>query len=84
MGMAHVGHDCIIGNEAIVTQGVGLSGMVTVEDWAVLGGMAGVHQFVRIGRLAMIGAMCKVTKDVPPFVLVDGHPAEARGVNRSA
>ena len=50
MAMVHVGHDCVVGNETILTQGVALSGMVTVEDWAVLGGLAGVHQFVRIGR----------------------------------
>ncbi len=81
MAMVHVGHDCVVGNETILTQGVALSGMVTVEDWAVLGGLAGVHQFVRIGRLAMVGAMCKVTRDVPPFMLVDGNPASARGIN---
>lgn len=81
MALSHVGHDCIVGNEVILTQGAALAGMVTVEDWAVLGGMAGVHQFVRIGRLAMVGGMCKVTRDVPPYTLVDGNPAEARGIN---
>lgn len=81
MAMVHVGHDCHIGDRVTLTQGVGLSGMVTVEDQAVLGGMAGVHQFVRIGRLAMVGGMTKVTMDVPPFVLVDGHPARVRGIN---
>lgn len=81
MAMVHIGHDCVIGNETIMTQGAALSGMVTVEDWAILGGLAGVHQFVRIGCLAMVGGMCKVTRDVPPFMLVDGHPATARGVN---
>jgi len=81
MAMVHIGHDCIVGDETILTQGAALSGMVTVEDWAVLGGMAGVHQFVRIGRLAMVGGMCKVTRDVPPYMLVDGHPAQARGIN---
>lgn len=81
MAMVHVGHDCIVGDHVTMTQGAGLSGMVTVEDRAVLGGMAGVHQFVRVGRLAMVGAMSKVTMDVPPFVLVDGHPARVRGLN---
>lgn len=81
MGQVHIGHDCIIGDETVLTQGAALAGVVTVENKAVIGGLAGIHQFVRIGRLAMVGAVCKVTKDVPPFVLVDGHPAEARGVN---
>ncbi|MFO7311215.1 MAG: acyl-ACP--UDP-N-acetylglucosamine O-acyltransferase [Bacillota bacterium] len=81
MAMVHIGHDCVVGDHVILTQGVGLSGMVTVEDQAVLGGMSGVHQFVRIGRLAMVGGMTKVTMDVPPFVLVDGHPAHVRGLN---
>lgn len=81
MAMVHIGHDCVVGNETILTQGAALSGMVTVDDWAILGGLSGVHQFARIGRLAMVGAMCKVTRDVPPFVLVDGNPASARGIN---
>lgn len=81
MSQVHIGHDCIIGDETVLTQGTALAGMVIVEDGAVLGGLAGIHQFVRIGKLAMVGALCKVTKDVPPFVLVDGHPAAARGVN---
>lgn len=81
MAMVHVGHDCIVGDEAILTQGVTLGGNSVVEDWAVIGGMAGLHQFVRVGRLAMVGGMCKVTKDVPPYMLVDGHPAQAHGIN---
>src|SRR5690606_21869106 len=81
MSMVHVGHDCIVGDHVTLTQGAGLSGMVIVEDQAVLGGLVGVHQFVRVGRLAMVGGMSKVTMDVPPFVLVDGHPARVRGLN---
>jgi len=81
MSMVHIGHDCVIGNHVTLTQNVGLSGMVVVEDQAVIGGLAGVHQFVRIGRLAMVGGMTRVTMDVPPFVLVAGNPAQVRGLN---
>lgn len=81
MGLVHVGHDCVIGNDTVLTQNVALSGMTTIDDGAVLGGLVGVHQFVRIGRLAMIGALTKVTQDVPPYVIADGHPAAVRAIN---
>ena len=69
---SHVGHDCRIGNHCIIVNHVLLGGHVTIEDRAYLGGAAGVHQFCRIGRLAMIGGLAKVTQDVPPFVMVEG------------
>lgn len=81
MAMVHIGHDCIVGDDVILTQSVSLAGMVIVEDKAVLGGHVGVNQFMRIGRLAMIGAMTKVAADVPPYVLVDGQPAHVRAIN---
>lgn len=81
MAMSHVGHDCIVGDEVILTNHVSLAGMSVVEDGAVLGGYAGVRQFVRIGRLAMVGAMAKVVSDVPPYVIVDGQPARVRAIN---
>lgn len=81
MAFVHIGHDCIVGDRTTITQSVSLAGMCIVEDEAVLGGHAGVNQFVRIGRLAMIGSMAKVNKDVPPYVLVDGHPARVRALN---
>jgi UDP-N-acetylglucosamine acyltransferase len=59
-----------------------LAGHVTVGDGANLGGMVGVHQFVRIGRLSFIGGRSKVIKDVPPFLLIEGNPAGVRGLNR--
>lgn len=77
----HIAHNCKIGKGVIMANLVGLSGYVQVEDGAVFGGMAGVHQFVRIGERAMIGGLSKVVKDVPPYLLVDGHPARIRGLN---
>lgn len=68
---SHVGHDCRVGSHCIVVNHVLLGGHVTVEDRAYIGGGAGVHQFCRIGRLAMIGGLSKIVQDVPPFVLID-------------
>ena len=59
-----------------------LAGHVTVEDHAVIGGLAAVHQFCRIGKLAMIGGCSKVVQDVPPFMIADGNPAETRTINK--
>ena len=59
-----------------------LAGHVVVEDRAVIGGLAAVHQFVRIGRMSMIGGCSKVVQDIPPFTIADGHPAEVRALNK--
>ena len=59
-----------------------LAGHVVVEDYAVIGGLAAVHQFCRIGKMAMIGGCSKVVQDVPPFMMADGNPAETRTVNK--
>ena len=81
MASSHVAHDCTIGNECTLANYVGLSGHVTIEDRAVIGGLSGVHQFVRIGFLSMIGGCSKVNQDVPPYGIVDGNPATLRGLN---
>lgn len=78
---AHVPHNCKIGNQVVVGGYVGLAGYTEIEDHVIIGGLAGIHQFVRIGRLTMIGAQSKVTQDIPPFMLVDGNPAQVRGIN---
>jgi UDP-N-acetylglucosamine acyltransferase len=78
---AHVPHDCIIGNNCVVGGYVGLCGHVVLEDYVVIGGAAGLHQFVRVGRNAMVGGLSKVVQDVPPYMLVDGNPAQIRSVN---
>lgn len=81
MAYAHVGHNCEIGNGNTVASYVGLSGHVTVEDNTVFGGMVGVHQYCRIGKLAMLGGLSKVNQDVPPFMLSDGVPARVIDLN---
>lgn len=81
MAYAHVAHDCILGSDISLANAATLAGHVQVEDRVVLGGLVGVHQFVRIGRLAIVGGLSKVVMDVPPYSMYDGHPAAFRGVN---
>ncbi|MGK7346557.1 MAG: acyl-ACP--UDP-N-acetylglucosamine O-acyltransferase [Candidatus Nitrospinota bacterium M3_3B_026] len=84
MSQSHIGHDCQLGKEVTVTTLAGLSGHVVVGDYAVIGGAVGVHQFVRIGAMAMVGGMTRLVQDVPPYFMVSGVPAEARGLNTYA
>ena len=72
MAGAHVAHDCHVGNRVVLVNNVLLGGHVEVEDNAFLGGGSAVHQFVRIGRLAMVAGVARVTSDVPPFMMVAG------------
>jgi UDP-N-acetylglucosamine acyltransferase len=81
MANSHVAHDCQVGNRVILTGFSGLTGFVQVEDRAVVSGLVGVHQFVRIGTLAFVGGCSRLSQDVPPYFLVEGNPAEVRGVN---
>lgn len=81
MVASHVGHDCQIGDDIVMANSAALGGHVRVDDHAVIGGLVGVHQFVRIGAYSMIGALAKIVSDVPPYSLVEGHPAMIRGVN---
>ncbi len=77
----HLAHDCQVGSNTIFSNNAQLAGHVHVGDWAILSGYAGVHQFCKIGAHAFIGMYTSLTQDVPPFVLVAGNPAAARGVN---
>jgi len=81
MAYCHVAHDCQLGNHIIMSNATNLAGHVIIEDYAVLAGLTGIHQFVRLGKMAMVGAHSKVVKDVPPYILVDGHPARVNGIN---
>jgi UDP-N-acetylglucosamine acyltransferase len=81
MVYTHVAHDCVIGNRIIAANNVALAGHVVVDDGAVLGGLSGIHQFCRIGRLAMVAAGSKVTQDVVPFGMVHGDRARMNGLN---
>ncbi|MEW6089147.1 MAG: acyl-ACP--UDP-N-acetylglucosamine O-acyltransferase [bacterium] len=82
MGSVHIAHDCKIGNKVVIVNYSAATGHVTIEDKAFISGMVGIHQFVRIGAMAMIGGMSKVTQDIPPYVMVDGHPAKPYGLNK--
>ena len=82
MAYSHIGHNCELGNGIVLSNSVHVAGHVKVEDRAIIGGCLGIHQFVHIGYLAMIGGMTRVDRDVPPFCLAEGHPGRLRGLNR--
>ena len=81
MPYTHVAHDCIVGNNTIFSNNAAISGHVIVEDWVILGGFAGVYQFLRIGSHSFIGAQTHVNMDVPAYIMVNGNPPEAKGIN---
>lgn len=81
MAYAHVAHDCVLGNHITLANNGTLAGHVLIDDRAIIGGFGAVHQFVRIGYLAIIGGCSKVVQDIPPYMMVDGHPAKAIGLN---
>lgn len=81
MANAHVAHDCVLGNRVILANNVMLAGHVRVHDGAILNGGAGVHHFTTIGSLAYVGGLSRITRDVPPFTIVEGHPSRVRGLN---
>ncbi|WP_322013926.1 acyl-ACP--UDP-N-acetylglucosamine O-acyltransferase [Paraburkholderia sp. J12] len=81
MAYVHVGHDCRIGNNVIMSSNAQLAGHVIVDDYAVVGGMTGVHQYVRIGAHAMVGGASALVQDVPPFVIAAGNKAVPHGIN---
>jgi UDP-N-acetylglucosamine acyltransferase len=78
----HLAHDVQVGNRVIMSNLATLAGHVIVEDHAIIGGLAAVHQFCRIGRYAMVGGCSKVVQDIAPFMMADGNPAETRFVNK--
>ncbi len=78
---SHVAHDCIVGDETVFANNAPLAGHVTVESMAILGGLIAVHQFARIGRLAMVGGGAMATMDVPPFAVASGDRAKLYGIN---
>ena len=81
MTSAHIAHDVKINNHTIISNGVGISGHVCIDDWATIGGLSGIHQFTRIGFMSMVGGVSAITKDIPPFSLVNGNPAKLYGLN---
>jgi UDP-N-acetylglucosamine acyltransferase len=81
MAYVHVAHDCLVGHHTIIANATQLGGHVHIGDWVVLGGLTGVHQFVRVGAHAMAGFQTRLSQDVPPFVNAVGNPAQAQGIN---
>ena len=81
MANAHIAHNCQVGSKVILVNLASLTGYCVVEDGALLSGMVGLHQFTRIGRLAMVSALSAVNKDVPPYMLCGGRPAVIQGLN---
>lgn len=81
MANSHVGHDCRIGSRNVLANTVALAGHVELGDGAILGGMAGIHQFTRVGSMSLIGAGAMVSLDIPPFCIAQGDRAYLRGLN---
>lgn len=81
LAYSHIAHNVVLGDQIIISS-AGLAGHVVVEDRAVIGGHSLIHQFCRIGTMAIVGGCAKVTQDVPPYMLVDGNPAVVRALNR--
>ncbi|MEM8831390.1 MAG: acyl-ACP--UDP-N-acetylglucosamine O-acyltransferase [Cyanobacteria bacterium P01_G01_bin.19] len=81
MAYSHIGHNCILGNEVIIANSVAIAGHVHVESMAIISGVLGIHQFVHIGKMAMVGGMSRISRDVPPYMMVEGNPAKVRSLN---
>ena len=84
MVAAHIAHDCHLGNRLIIANQVMLAGHVRVHDGANIGGGAGIHHYATIGTCAFVGGLARIAKDVPPYMIVEGNPAEVRAVNAIA
>lgn len=81
MAYSHVAHDCIVGNRCVMSNCTALAGHVELGDWVILSGYAAVHQFCKIGAHAFLANNTAATRDVPPYLMVAGSPAEPRGIN---
>lgn len=82
MAYVHVAHNCAIADRVVIANSVSLAGHVCIESRATIGGVLGIHQFVHIGELAMVGGMSRIDRDVPPYMLVEGNPARVRALNQ--
>ena len=81
MAYVHIAHDCHVGSHTIIANATQLGGHVHLGDWVFLGGLSGVHQFVRVGAHAMTGFQTRLSQDLPPYVTAAGNPAAATGIN---
>jgi len=81
MAYSHVAHDCVLGNNLVFANGATLGGHVEIEDWVIIGGLAAIHQFCKVGAHAFIAGGAIVTRDVPTYVMAAGNPAGPHSVN---
>ena len=81
MAYVHIAHDCVVGNQTILANNATLAGHVQVDDYAIIGGLTGIHQFTKVGAHVMAGFASHISQDVPPFMMVDGNPLAVRGLN---
>lgn len=81
MAYVHIAHDCQVGDQTILANGVQMGGHVHIGDWAIVGGLAAVHQFGKVGAHSMVGGSSALHKDVPPFVMGSGNPCVPVGIN---
>ncbi len=82
LAYSHIAHCCHVGNGVIIVNACQIAGHVTIEDFATIEGSVGIVQFLRVGAMSYIGAMSKITKDVPPYMIAHGDPIEVRSFNR--
>ena len=82
LAYCHIAHNCLVGNHVIMSNVATLAGHVRVDDYAVIGGLVAVHQFCRVGKFSMTGGCSKIVQDVPPFMIIEGNPAQARTINK--
>lgn len=82
MSYVHVAHNCVIEDRVVIASSVLLAGHVHIESKATIGGAVGIHQFVHVGQLSMVGGMSRIVQDVPPYMLVEGNPARVRVLNQ--
>lgn len=81
MAYSHVAHDCKIGNQVILANAATLAGHIEIEDYAIVGGLVGIHQFLKLGRHCIIGGGSGVNQDIPPYMMANGQRAKLYGVN---
>jgi UDP-N-acetylglucosamine acyltransferase len=84
MGGVHIAHDCHLGDEVTIANYAMLAGHIRIEDGVNIGGGAGIHHFATVGTCAFVAAMARIPKDVPPYMIVEGSPAEVRAINSIA
>jgi UDP-N-acetylglucosamine acyltransferase len=81
MAYMHIAHDCVIGSSVIISNAVNMAGHVIIEDYAAVGGLTAIHQFVRLGQHCFVGGGLRIPKDIPPYILAMGEPLQYGGTN---